>query len=40
MIVMIRRLFSAAWNRFAEVPEAGIPKGFPIPLLFIVVGKR
>lgn len=31
---------SNAWNRFAEAPEAKIPKGHPIPLLFIVVGKR
>jgi len=37
---MIRILFSDAWDRFAEVPEANIPKGIPVPLLFIVVGKR
>ncbi|KAH9066792.1 Piwi-domain-containing protein [Lactarius vividus] len=34
------KALSDAWNRFAELPETGIPKGFPVPLLFIVVGKR
>ncbi|KAH9040357.1 ribonuclease H-like domain-containing protein [Lactarius pseudohatsudake] len=34
------KALSEAWNRFAELPEAGIPKGIPVPLLFIVVGKR
>ncbi|KAH9167484.1 Piwi-domain-containing protein [Lactarius sanguifluus] len=34
------KALSDAWNRFAELPEAGIPKGIAIPLLFIVVGKR
>ncbi|KAI9449778.1 Piwi-domain-containing protein [Russula earlei] len=34
------KTLSDAWNRFAEYPESGIPKGIPIPLTFIVVGKR
>jgi eukaryotic translation initiation factor 2C len=34
------RALSDAWNRFAELPESGIPTGVPVPLIFIVVGKR
>ncbi|KAI9440667.1 Piwi domain-containing protein [Lactarius indigo] len=34
------KALSDAWNRFAELPEANIPNGFPVPLLFIIVGKR
>ena len=37
---MIWTLFLDAWDKFAELPEANIPKGIPVPLLFIVVGKR
>lgn len=34
------RALGDAWNKFAELPESGIPKGVPVPLIFIVVGKR
>ncbi|KAI0292287.1 Piwi domain-containing protein [Russula brevipes] len=34
------KALSDAWNKFAELPESGIPRGFPVPLVFIVVGKR
>jgi len=34
------KALSDAWNKFAEFPESGIPKGIPVPLIFIVVGKR
>ncbi|KAH9983910.1 Piwi domain-containing protein [Russula compacta] len=34
------RALSDAWNKFAENPESGIPKGIPVPLIFIIVGKR
>jgi len=34
------KALSDAWNRFAEMPESGIPKGVSVPLIFIVVGKR
>ncbi|KAH9965047.1 Piwi domain-containing protein [Lactifluus volemus] len=33
------KALSDAWDRFAQLPEAGIPKGYSLPLVFIVVGK-
>ncbi|KAN0105332.1 Piwi domain containing protein [Russula decolorans] len=33
------RALSDAWNRFAEFLKTAIPKGLPVPLTFIVVGK-
>jgi eukaryotic translation initiation factor 2C len=34
------KALSRAWDRFAENPDAGVPKNYAVPLLFIVVGKR
>ncbi|KAI0305799.1 Piwi domain-containing protein, partial [Multifurca ochricompacta] len=34
------KALSDAWDKFTEIREANVPKGVPVPLVFIVVGKR